>query len=587
MDEKRSNSSLWKIYINDDETPLIAQKNVIENYRSLTKVEGSKYAPLHKIALAQRFDDVIMDLYIRIREGWSVQAFLSGYLANELDKRRFRSRAVDTCLFITIADSLFAVTSGSGHNILLDYADYSFPFDLAKRLFANKFSATEIRSIAGATTSRTETYRRGQSIGSSDSFGKVWKRLVSRLNTKLLPDDSYLLKLIDQSKPPTIEIKSSFVLKKSLDLRQLVLVAKALEVLPEPNDEQRRQLSFLDNLYQVKSRTDKAELNKLFVECIRRRLAGEDMDLDVCDPDDVARYYAGSNFKISYQPTGGAPPDAADVLDALRIICSHTLNDPDAFHGQFNSLKMSYTVDPDDDSDPIAKDLIKFLHGQVDRDGQAYFLLDRFWYRVQGEFLENLKRDFIQEVFDESDPILIGSSDLSFLDWKGIDEATFNLTQAKQAGYHYGDKIFATSNMGKVELFDLIKVDLTNHTLYVIHVKDGFDAKMRDACSQIQMSADVISQDVKDRKEVLKEYYVEWRTNEVNRLSQVDERTFLGWFDLDIVYVVLVSTSKEFTASTFRLDLLRSHIARREILVTFHEFRAKDNVFRLAHTPRS
>jgi uncharacterized protein (TIGR04141 family) len=567
--------------------PLTAQEDVVDGYRSLQSADGSKYAPLQKVELRQELDDATLDLYIRIRQGLGTQPFFSAYLANDSDKRRFQSRSVDTCLFITTADSLFAVTSGSGHHILTDYADYAFPFDVAKKLFANNFRATDIRSIAGATTSRTETYRRMQSIGTSDSFGKVWKRLVSRLNTKLLPDDSYFLKLVDPSRPPTIEIKSSFALKKSLDLRQLVLVAKELESLPEPSDEQRRQLSFLDNLYQVRSTTDKAELAELLVERVRRALTdGEAMDLDVCDPDDVARYYAGSNFKISYRPIDGEPPDADDVLDAVKIACADVLEDPAAFHRRFNSLRMSYTVDPASDSEFIARDLIKFMHGQVDRDGQAYFLLDRLWYRVQGEFLDNLKRDFIQEVFDGTDPIFMGN-ELSFRNWHRVDEAGFNEAQAKVADYYYGDKIFAVSDMGKVELFDLLKVDLAARRLYVIHVKDGFDAKLRDACSQIQMSAEVITQDIKDRKEVLKKYYVDWRKHEINRRKRIDETTFLNWFDLSITYIVLVSTRRTFTALTFQRDLLMSHIARRETLATFNEFRGRGNVFRLAHTPRS
>lgn len=589
MDEKRSNSALWKLVIDENEDSSMAKTKVLEYYKALSKMDRDTHPPLRRLGVVQKLDNTELDLYIRSRASWTVFPFLSPYLANRSDKKLFHSHSVDTCLFITIKNSLFAVTSGSGYNIVQDHADYSFPFDVARKLITNNFKATEVRSIAGATTSRTETYRRGQSIGNSDSFGKIWKRLVSRLNTRLLPDDSYILKLINSAQPPAVEVKSSFVLKKSLDLQQLISIAKELDELPEPTEEQRRQLSFLDNLYQVKSKVVVSELNRKLVYSIRDALTNgsNNLDLDVCDPDDVSRYYAGSNFKLSYRPIDGDPPDSFNVLAALDPIFGETVDNPTEFYERFCSLSLSYTVNADGDSAVVRKELLKFLHGQVDYDGQPYFRLDKVWYRIQGDFLQNLKRDFVEEVFNSERPILISKDELSFINWRRMDEAEFNKKQASLDGYYHGDKIFAVSNLGKVELFDLLRVDEERKTLFVVHVKDGFDAKMRDACSQISMSAEVINQDILGKRETLRSYYRQWCENPINRIKKIDESTFLDWFDLPIVYVVLVSTKTPFAPSTFQRDILKSHIARREILATRNEFRSNDNTFRLAHTRRS
>lgn len=589
MDEKRSNSALWKLVIDENEDSLMAKTRVLEYYKALSNIDRDAHPPLRRLGVVQQFDDIELDLYIRNRTSWTVFPFLSPYLANKSDKSLFHSHSVDTCLFITIKNSLFAVTSGSGYNIVQDHANYSFPFDVARKLITNNFKVTEVRSIAGATTSRTETYRRGQSIGNSDSFGKIWKRLVSRLNTRLLPVDGYLLKLINSAQPPAVEVKSSFVLKKSLDLRQLVSIAKELDELPEPTEEQRRQLSFLDNMYQVKSKIVISDLDRKLIDSVREELANgsNNLDLDVCDPDDVSRYYAGSNFKISYRPIDGDPPDSSDVLATLGLICGEKVDNPAEFYEWFCSLSLSYTINADGDSTVVRRDLLKFLHGQVDYNGQPYFRLDKVWYRIQGDFLQNLKKDFIDDVFNTERPIIISKDDLSFINWRRMDEAEFNERQASSDAYYYGDKIFAISDRGKVELFDLLKVDEERKTLFVIHVKDGFGAKMRDACSQISMSAEVISQDILGKKETLRSYYRQWCKNPLNQSKKIDESTFLGWFDLTIVYVVLVSTKTPFTPVTFQRDVLNSHIARREILATRNEFRSNENTFRLAHTRRS
>jgi uncharacterized protein (TIGR04141 family) len=262
------------------------------------------------------------------------------------------------------------------------------------------------------------------------------------------------------------------------------------------------------------------------------------------------------------------------------------LDEHEQFWGRVRVLQLSYAVDPDSDAPRIPKNLVKCLHGQVDLDGTTYFLLDKTWYESRGTFLENLKRDFMDEVFTADEPIYI-TDDIGFTPWSpGEDEGAYNERQAGEDNFYYGDKIFSLTDGGKVELFDLLKVDRANDTLYVIHVKDGFDGKMRDACSQIATSADVISRDVKTGKAALRKYYAKWKSHP-NNLELVAEDDFLAWFDLkNIVYVVLASTSTAFGRRVFERNRLKSHIARREIIVTRNEFRGYGRVFRLAHTRR-
>jgi uncharacterized protein (TIGR04141 family) len=586
MSEKRSNNAIWKIALTEGEAVQDRLSSIVESYNRLSRAD-SKYAPLKKVELEQAFEDVEISLYTRTKWGLGFFSFVAEYLANKDEVDAFRFKSVDACLFIATATSLFAVTSGSGYNIIGDDVDYSFPFEVAKKLVANNFKTAEMRQFTGATTSRIETYRRGQSIASSESFGKVWKRLVGRLNSGLLPEDSSLLKIIDPNRPPAIEVKSSFVLRKSLDLRQLVELAREIDELPAATEDQLRELSFLDNLYQVKSKSLIAALKRQLIENLRlAATSGEQFDLDICDPDDVNTYYAGSDFRLSRWQLEGDPPDTDDVINVLRSNCQESLEDADSFYEKVASLMLRYSRDPDGDDPPIAKDLYKFMHGQVEHKEETYFLLDKIWYRIQGDFLANLKKDFIEETFFTSSPILMGD-ELPFMAWSDVDEDAFNRRQAQEDGFHYGDKIFATSNRGKVELFDLLKVDKANKTLYIIHVKAGFDAKMRDACSQISISAEVIEQDVRSDKAVLKAYYLEWQKNEVNAGKGVSEQEFVGWFDLNIVYVVLASTRADFTPVSFERNVLSSHIARREIVVTRNELKSRGNVFRLAHTKRT
>ncbi|UIJ59860.1 TIGR04141 family sporadically distributed protein [Amycolatopsis acidiphila] len=589
MSSKRSNNAIWKLVVEDDETPVQTVDHILSRYSELRKGNPSQYQKLEQIQTDQPFASVELQLWVRSAWSRGLLPFLKSYLASEEDEEKFFRSSLDVCLFIATKSSLFAITSGNGYRILSDYVDYSFAFDTAKKLIANNFKEADVREITGPRTGRTETYRYGYSISKSESFGKVWKRLVGRLDSTRLGPKSYLRAIIDPNRPPALELKSSFVLRKSLDLRQLISLVHELEALPEPTKEHALELSFLDSLYPVKPKGHREQLNRRLIEEFRLYLVeGKSIDLDICDPEDVAQYYAGTSFKLGRWPILAADPPEKEhlrniLLDKLRV---EILEDSRLFYEKVKSMRLSYLpADEDNESHRVVHELHKYFHAQVQSNGDTYFLLDKIWYRSQGTFLENLKTDFLEETFDAPDRILL--SDLpGKKPWTAKDEDGFNRNQATAENYYYGDKIFAVSDRGKIELFDLLLQDQASGVLYVIQVKDGFDAKMRDACSQIATAADVIESDLKHEKSQLRAYYKEWAANAENSSSTLTEEQFLALFDAqERCYVVLAATKTDFTRETFETEL-PSHIARREVITTRQELKGKGITFRLVHTKK-
>jgi uncharacterized protein (TIGR04141 family) len=584
VDAKRTNPSLWKIAVPDEQTPAETVSEVVDRYGALSKMQPTKYPPLTQVEIRQPAT-AGLQLYTRKRRSLGLGPFLADYLA-DAERRNLGFRTVDGCLFITTETSLFAVTSGPAHRIFEEYVDYSFPFEVAKRLVANNFTEEGIREISGIRAGRSDIYRRPQSISNSDSFGKVWKRLVGKLNTGLLPPGSFLATIIDPAKPPTLEMKSSFTVRKKLDLKEVIALVQELEGLPEPTAEQLKALSFLDNLYVVRGRDLIEQLRHQLIEDLRQFVVtgSAQHDLEIGDPDDLAAFQAGTDYRLSRVEVDGSPPTIEDLVPALKQQCAEVLDNAEEFCRRVESMYFRYQQDPEDASSEVRKELHKFLHGQVDLDGHAYFLLDKSWYRVQGKYLQNLKKDFINEVFEAPNPILL-SADLGFIEWNHKDEDAFNRAQSGEDGFYYGDKIFARTDRGLVELFDLLRVDEEAKTLHIVHVKDSFNAKMRDACSQISISRDVVENDLKTDGSVLSSYFDEW-CDKGGNTAGVERSRFLTWFDFRRTYLVLASTPTDFSVADVG-NSLRSHIARREILVTRNEFAAAGTSFRLAHTRRS
>lgn len=583
--QKRSSLALWKITpVEGARAPRRQITAIREAYAGLSRKDARRYPPTVPVELRQRLDGVVLELYVRNRRvaGWS--GLIAPYLKDTADRGMFQYRAVDCCLFMATKRSLFAVTSGFGYKIFEEFTDYDFPFQVAKKLVANNFSASTVRELTGPRAAVSEIYRRPHSISGSDSLGKVWKGLIGRIDIDRLPAGSYIGSIIDTKKPPAVEVKSSFTLRRTMNLSELATLARELETLPEATEPQLRQLAFLDNLYPVRNSKQIDDLKAQLLENVRVAALDEvEIDIDVSDPTDIAAFLIGSSYKLSRWALEGDPPDIDNLLSALREHCANELNDARTFSEKFASMWLSYSQETGDDPQPVRHEAWKYLHGQVDLAGQTFFLLDAKWYQAKGDYLSNLKRDFLEEVFEAREPIYMGE-DIGLLDWTQRSESAYNIAQATRPGFYFGDEIFAITERGPVELFDLLKVDLQARQLYVIHTKDGFGAKMRDACSQISLSRELIAQDTKTGKTVLTEYYARWSTAASNVDVSLSE--FLSWFDLEIVYLVLASTRTTFAPAAFGRTL-NSHIARREILTTRNEFRAAGAIFRLAHTHRA
>jgi uncharacterized protein (TIGR04141 family) len=215
-------------------------------------------------------------------------------------------------------------------------------------------------------------------------------------------------------------------------------LARALDTLPAAPEEQLRKLAFLDNLYLVRSSKLTDELKAQLFENLRlAALHGEELDIDISDPNDVAAFQTGSSFKLSRWALDGDPSDIDDVLSALRECCGTALADADAFAQKLGSMGLSYSQETQDDSIPVRRDAWKFMHGQVDLGGQTYFLLDANWYQVKGDYLSNLKRDFLDEVFAADEPIYLGE-DIGLLEWTQSTERAYNAAQADLPGFYLG-----------------------------------------------------------------------------------------------------------------------------------------------------
>ncbi|MCK4592033.1 TIGR04141 family sporadically distributed protein [Candidatus Parcubacteria bacterium] len=592
---KQNNLAIWKIDKKVFGDGNLSCKNIIEeikkNYflKETDKKQKDREYETRNIDIVplikNEFNNKKLLVLHRKRFSYGWKYFLGDKIntdiANDKNKNIFTNTNNDFVCFIYDENDIFAITSGAGYFIIQDYIDDSFPLDIAKKIFLGKFKYKETRDLTSVTYTKAENYRRTYSFSKSETFGQIWKKLMGEIDKdviKSVPELSLIFD-INSQKAINAEMKSSFTFRKSVTFEEIIQLINAIQKLPPQTKKSLIKLSFLDSLKEEskkdkKDKLQKALLKKIFT-ILRDDKYNEAGDFDFCHPVKVFDFFAGQKYSVNNIELPYTDyPSAEDVLKFIKEKNIVNLTDFDEFSKCFQKLTFSFSKTDNDFK--IEKNLTQYFHGEVEHNNTTYFLVDGKWYKPMGTFLDSLSNMFIDEIFG-ADGVFDNS--VPFMEWnkntKGkYIENKFNKEQSKVSkNFYLGDKIFILTGNGEIELFDLLYVQ--DKKLFIIQVKNGFGASVRDACSQIQIAADIIEDDIKNGgKERLKEYYKKWSVEEDNNLS---EKQFLRLFDREREYVLAFATKHDFSKKTFESNKLKSSIAKFELIGLANEFRAKQH----------
>lgn len=185
-------------------------------------------------------------------------------------------------------------------------------------------------------------------------------------------------------------------------------------------------------------------------------------------------------------------------------------------------------------TNPLTSAFMYYLNAEIHYQGKPMFLIDTKWYE--------LKELFVKDMMSQAQRVLkafpLPSSVLSIPWDKNLiaEEGDYNLEYDILPGYIVADTVIIDG----VELCDIIHYD--NENIYLIHVKYGFDAKMRDLTNQILISARRLNETLSsgDYNFLKKVYHqIVGLSRDVDGLT-VDD--FIGLFSKNIIYVLAMSS---------------------------------------------
>lgn len=581
--DKKSNIAIWKI---DKTIELFNNKNaeeIIESIKAFYTKRQLEEVPLATVEYEGKNIKILQK--VRYSEGWS--KFLDKVLSEDISSQKkedlFSNANKDLVLFIYDEKDIFAITSGGGYHIIQGFIDERFPFEVAKRMLTGDFKSAEMRDLTGTVYSQSRNFRRSYSFSRRESFGKVWKKLTGNIDTSILENSQYVTDFIEAGKRKKFnaDIKSSFTFRKSVTIDQVIAVIKEIQRLleTEPTEHQKETFRFLDTLKEVTSKKTKENLKDALVKKIYEFVISDsqECDFDFCHPKEITKFLHGTDFKISnHIAWPDETPSASEVLIKLRHADNGFIDKGNFTNFKERFLHLVMQFREDDAEEPIGDSLWKYFHGEIVLGDKKYFFIDGRWYEIVGEFLKRLSEDFQELVFSDKGFL---TTEIPFINWAVGSESAYNTAQGEVEDFYFGDEVFLKrSDKGKIELFDLMYVK--DKKTYLIQVKDKFGASIRDACSQIQIAAEIIENNIGSNiSEELDSYYIEF----AKKNTGFTKSKFLRLLKQERCYVLAFATGDEFTKENFISDKFQSEIARFEVLGLSHDFKSHERQLKIAN----
>lgn len=524
-------------------------------------------------------------LFHKTRSSQGIFGFISLLIPSwrhESIKRKYHAQSNHDLLFFYTENYIYWVSSWSWYKVFEPYIDGNFSSDILKRSLEPNFKAAETRSISWQTHWSDQVFRWLYRFDKSESFWKIFKKLAWKLK-----ENSILKRYFTTDKAIGAIMKSNSIkVWSSLNIEELARLITTLEDIkntPLTHQEQ-QNFKFIDSLRPVIIKEKKESIMKAFFNgkiLPYLNSTTEVLDVEFCSPDNIGSFFCGNRYCLLMWSRVVDLDDCSikTTLDKIKENNNFDeLNLDDAF-----DRRKSYTLEVYGDwlwnDHPIKYKLLKCFHWEVCYQQENYFLIDGNVYKLNDNFRQLLREDIINFLADDTNilnniPFMINNdTHINQREWL-FNENHFNIDR-----FICCDRVCVSW----IELFDLIYED--DEDVYIMHIKYWFDANMRDVCSQIEIWAKHIEEDIRDNLEnpdcIVKLYnqvtnYTwdkPYRLLLKNYFSNVTLENFKAKFNKNRIYVIWLIVPNIITA--WNIDTYNSNIARNELINTYNIFKQK------------
>lgn len=408
-------------------------------------------------------------------------------------------------LFLIVESNIFVTVGGRGSAIVKKYRNSNFGLDIYQKI-ANPtqdiIHSIDSRGITGNLASEQRAFRNEQKLADSLSIGQIPKSMMLTLNHELV--DS-LFDFIDfgDSSNVNLAISASFHLKFNITFDEVNSLIKVLSGLLKKED--------LVSLSRFKRIVDKSLIKSSLVPRLHDYLYSEydkvtnprgndnrKLDFDFVHPQKLLSYHEAEEYKVFLKNARKPLFTTKDRNQVFTLSMRYIFELEDRPTDQFSFIRylMGAKVKSYSKKSKLTEaPFITHVSCEISVKDSTYFLIDKDWYAIKGDFVEEVNQECLS---------LIEGNELqpnplcNFWDIEFVSEGDYNLSYLDEDGFTILDKVLSQN----IELCDLLYE--TKDMLYLIHVKGGFDAKIRDLCNQVTISANRLWNDLRTSKKFVK-----------------------------------------------------------------------------------
>ncbi|WP_321316499.1 DUF6119 family protein [Labilibaculum sp.] len=476
----------------------------------------------------------------------------------------FQIQKISFVLFASIGDYLFAIVGGGGIRVIKRYLNNRFGIELFEHLTIPKddlITSITVRGISGRLTEQSEIFRNGQTLLDSLRFTEIPTKINIVLRKDLI--DSVFDFMNFNTDVIHLEIGSYFFIKYRLSFEELHNLIGAINDImsnTEPNPLssfiRENNSTTINNLYQ-KILCQGLMDTMLNIYSQRRRENSNNLDIDFVHPSRIQEFYECDKYELKAKRQRNPFYTTNDKSTLFKAGLKYLFDEIGESNRQFDfdTIILGIRVYGYRGKQRITHAMfLQHITTEIRFQKKPIFHIDNLWYRVQNDFVNTINERCINMIEKNylNNPIL----DIPW-DREKMDEGEYNLLYSNKDNVIVLDKMLGQN----IEFCDLMieKEDI----IYLVHVKDGFDAKMRDLSNQILISANRFWNDINsDNNEFLIDVIDRYNNN--NNELQLDKNNFLSKFKMnkEIIFVMAYNSNKPNLKIKDRILTSKSNIAK-------------------------
>lgn len=562
-------------------------QHIVDEHRRLVNDNDNIGAPL---SFAD-YEDVRYYTYIYNETAkdsyW--KSFLPPIIADQLD---FTIQRLSFVLFSIVNGNIFAIIGGGGIRVITRYINHRFGLDFYEYLtdLTEEIISISIRGISGKLTAKQETFREGQKLIDILNFTNIPSKINLLLRDDLKDDIFDIIEF--NSNKVHLEICSYFNLKHKISFQTLHTlfirmdrVITTLDRTPLTSFVQVKDKNLCNTIYRYElyrllredmmnffspargENPPKLDIDFLhpsnlqdFYECDRYELKARGQRLPLFTTNDKEELYkAGLKYIFDELGVNNSQYDFNGIVSGIKVF---------GFVGEVRKTKAMFT---------------QHITCEINIENSPVFQIDSFWFKVKNNFIAIIN-DISSRMIDEHylrDGIIdtLWGVDI-------IDEDAYNSKYHDKPNYWVFDKALGQN----IELCDIMYED--NENIYLIHVKTGFDAKIRDLGNQILISANrLINERNSNSDDFIGAVIDSYNNKEINAGRNINREDFISKFRIGGKNIVYVMAFKSNLANDKNIkdniDRVQSNIAKYSLIQCVREMNTTNYPIKIVEIMRT